>query len=239
MAQRKHRQEKLPHGRRKYEPKHWAAKMKTCVQTEQKQEPAPSQQKANGTWLKNGTAAENEAGNSGFSPSDRARSQREGRKIQSRSSMEPRQRLATEIWRNEALQRLEKPRQKQKSARDLETEAAQEKNLYTTIRTAKTKLLDGTKTATKKHSDVRRAHEGKWTTHSNSKTDFFIAIQTSLQSIGHRPSSLIWLKTKNVFLIHFYTRNVKIKLKSGNEPQPSTVIYIYMLNQKATRLLCP
>jgi hypothetical protein len=43
---------------------------------------------------------------------------------------------------------IEKPKWKQKSARDLETETAQDKNLYTTIRVAKTKLIDGTKMAT-------------------------------------------------------------------------------------------
>jgi hypothetical protein len=31
---------------------------------------------------------------------------------------------------------------------------------------------------------------------------------------------------KNAFLTHFYTTNVKMKLKSGKEPQPSGVLYI-------------
>jgi hypothetical protein len=32
--------------------------------------------------------------------------------------------------------------------------------------------------------------------------------------------------TKNCFLTHFYTSNVKMELRSGKEPQPSRVLYI-------------
>jgi hypothetical protein len=46
----------------------------------------------------------------------------------------------------------EKLKQKQKSARDLETKAAQEKNRYTTIRAVRTKSLDGTTAATQETS---------------------------------------------------------------------------------------
>jgi hypothetical protein len=45
--------------------------------------------------------------------------------------------------------RLEKPKQKQKIAPDLETKAAQQKNLYTRITAVKTKSLDETKTVIK------------------------------------------------------------------------------------------
>jgi hypothetical protein len=46
----------------------------------------------------------------------------------------------------------EKLKQKQKSARDLETKAAQEKNCYTTIRAVRTKSLDETTIATQETS---------------------------------------------------------------------------------------
>jgi hypothetical protein len=38
------------------------------------------------------------------------------------------------------------------------------------------------------------------------------------------PSFLIGMK--NRFLAHFYSRNSKIKFRSGKEPQPSRILYI-------------
>jgi hypothetical protein len=34
------------------------------------------------------------------------------------------------------------------------------------------------------------------------------------------------IRIKNEFLTHFYSTDVKIKLESGKEPQPSKVLYI-------------
>jgi hypothetical protein len=41
------------------------------------------------------------------------------------------------------------------------------------------------------------------------------------------PPSLPYLiENENVFLAHFYTTNMRMKLESGKEPQPSRVLYI-------------
>jgi hypothetical protein len=40
------------------------------------------------------------------------------------------------------------------------------------------------------------------------------------------PSLPHLIGNENVFLAHFYTTNVRMKLGSGKEPQPSRVLYI-------------
>jgi hypothetical protein len=71
------------------------------------------------------------------------------------------------------------------------------------------------KSTTGKLTQIREINEGKtYNTKEDSVADFSIKLQQNptgpYNHGGHRPSSLIWLETKNKFLAHFYTTNAKM-----------------------------
>jgi hypothetical protein len=63
--------------------------------------------------------------------------------------------------------------------------------------------------------------------HRRQKHDYIDANQEFTADPRRSPPSLPHLiGNENVFLTHFYTTNVRMKLRSGKEPQPSRVLYI-------------